>query len=82
MKITIELADPLLEEAKQIAAAENTNLQALLVEGLRKVLVEKTKTDQPFKLRDASFKGRGLRKELEGANWATIRAMAYEARIS
>ena len=80
MKTTIEIADPLLEKAKQIAATENTTLRALMEEGLRKVLVEKTKTDQPFELRDASFKGQGLRKELKGADWDTIRDMAYEGR--
>ena len=35
------------------------------------------KPQTPFKLRRASFKGRGLRTELRGAAWETMRDLCY-----
>lgn len=79
MKTTLDIADPLLREAKQIAAREGTTLRALVEQGLRRVVAERRKQVR-FKLRRASFKGRGLRPELEDAGWDRIRDMIYEGR--
>ena len=38
MKTTIDVADSLLEEARQIAARDHTTLRELVQEGLRKVI--------------------------------------------
>jgi hypothetical protein len=77
MKTTIEIADPLLTEAKAVAEREGTTLRALIEEGLRAVLTGKTST-RPFKLRDMSFKGDGLRPEFADGDWARIREAAHD----
>jgi hypothetical protein len=78
MKTTIDIADPLFEEAKAVAERERTTLRALIEEGLRVVLAGKT-TAKPFKLRDARFKGgRGLTPEAQRLGWDRIRELAYD----
>jgi hypothetical protein len=79
MKTTLDIADPLLREAKQLAAREGTTLRALVEQGLRRVVAEK-KPKRGFRLRKASFKGRGLHPELADAGWDRIRDLAYEDR--
>jgi len=79
MKTTLEIPEPLLREARKIAAHERTTLRALVEQGLRRVIAEK-KGSRPFKLRKAAFKGRGLRPELRDASWETLREMSYEGR--
>ena len=79
MKTTIEIADPLFEEAKALAEREQTTLRALVEEGLRGVLSRKTGA-KPFKLRDGSFKGRceGLTPEAAALGWKRIRELASD----
>jgi hypothetical protein len=78
MKTTVELSDALLAEAKALALRQRTTLRALIEEGLRHVL-ESTRTSEPFKLRDARFKGEsGLTPEFEAkGGWSKIREAAY-----
>lgn len=79
MKTTIEIADPLLAEAKRTAASEHTTVRALVEEGLQRVLAERRKR-AAFKLRDASYRGKeGIRPEFEG-DWDAIRDAIYEGR--
>ena len=59
--------------------AKALSLKALVELGLRRVIADKRR-DAAFKLRRASFKGRGLRPELEGASWERLRELAYEGR--
>ena len=79
MKTTIEIADPLFEQAKALAERERTTLRALIEEGLRAVLAGKT-TAKPFKLRDARFKGpgQGLTPKAAALGWERIREFAYD----
>jgi hypothetical protein len=79
MKTTLDISEPLLQEARKVAARERTTLRALVEQGLRRVVAEK-KRRQPFRLRKASFKGRGLRAELGDAGWDRLRDLAYEGR--
>ncbi len=79
MKTTIDIADPLLEEAKRRAAAEGTTLRALVEAGLRAVLAREA-TQRPFHLRDASFGGNGLQPGVVEGDWEAIRDLAYEGR--
>jgi Bacterial antitoxin of type II TA system, VapB len=79
MKTTLDISDPLLREARHIAARDGTTLRALVEQGLRNVVAEK-KQKRTFRLRKASFKGRGLRPELIDASWDRIRDLAYESR--
>lgn len=78
MKTTIDIADPLFAEAKRAAERQGTTLKALVEQGLRQVLAEPMRGGRPFHLRRAAFKGKGLRRELDGASWDRLRELAYE----
>ena len=80
MKTTVEISDPLLRDARKVAAREGTTLRALIEQGLRHILSEKKKPQRAFKLRDASFKGRGLHPDMQGASWEQILDKIYEGR--
>lgn len=79
MKTTVEISDALLERARDLLATEKTTLRALIEEGLRRVIEEHAER-KPFKLRQASFGGRGLQPEMREADWSIIRSLAYEGR--
>lgn len=79
MRNKTEISDPLLREARKLAEREGVTLRALVERGLRRVVTE-TRPGAPFKLRRASFKGKGLQADLRGAPWAKLRDMAYEGR--
>jgi hypothetical protein len=79
MKTTLEISDPLLREARKLAARERTTLRALVEQGLRRVVTERQRRPV-FRLRKASFKGRGLRPEFQDAAWERVRDLAYEGR--
>jgi hypothetical protein len=79
MKTTVEILDTLLEDARRTAEREGTTVRALIEAGLRRVLAER-KRKQTFRLRRASFKGRGLQPDVEPGAWARLRDLAYEGR--
>ena len=79
MKTTLEVSAPLLQAAKALAARERTTLRALVEEGLRSVLARK-KQGQTFRLRDGTFKGKGLHAQVAGRGWASVRDAIYEGR--
>ena len=80
MKTTIEISDPLLREARKLAEREGVTLRALVERGLRRVVIETKPGGAPFKLRRASFKGKGLQADVRGASWDRLRDLAYEGR--
>ena len=77
MKVTIDIPDALLREARKFAAREGITLSALIERDLRRVVPQAKRFKKPFKLRDGRFKGNGLQPELRGASWAAIRALSY-----
>jgi hypothetical protein len=79
MKTTIEIADAIGEQARQVAEREGTTLRALVEEGLRRVLRDRAQPRR-FTLRSASYKGRGLNPALADAGWDRLRELAYEGR--
>ena len=79
MKTTVDISDTLHEEARKIAAAENSSIKALIEEGLRKVMEERKQRGH-FKLRKATFKGQGLQTNMDGATWDEIRDKIYAGR--
>lgn len=81
MKTTVEISDPLLREARKIAAREGVTLRTLIERGLHRVVTE-AKPGAPFKLRRASFKGKGLQPGVRDASWESIRDLVYEGRGS
>ena len=62
-----------------MASREGRTVRALVEEGLRRVLAERKRT-RVFRLRKATFKGKGLQPRVAGASWEQIRATAYEGR--
>jgi predicted DNA-binding ribbon-helix-helix protein len=79
MKTTFDIPDPVLDEVRKLAEREGTTVKALVERGLRRVLTDDRKRSA-FTLRKASFKGKGLRPELENASWDRLRELAYEGR--
>lgn len=79
MKTTIEIADPLLKEARKLAVREGVTLKAIVERGLNRVISE-TKSGPPFRLRKASYKGKGLQPGIDGLSWSQLRDLAYEGR--
>jgi hypothetical protein len=79
MKTTVEIAEPLLAEAKRVAAREGTTIRALIEEGLRRAL-DRRRRREPFRLRRATFGGNGLRPEVLEGSWERIRDLIYEGR--
>jgi hypothetical protein len=81
MKTTVEISDSLLREARNLAAREGVTLRTLVERGLHRVISE-TSHGTPFKLRRASFKGKGLHPDLQDASWERLRDLAYQDRGS
>lgn len=77
MKTTIDISDSLLQEAKKLAVEQNVTLRSIFEQGLREIL-SKEKTSHVFKLRKASFKGKGMQEEFLGRDWRKIRDSIYE----
>lgn len=76
MKTTIDIADSLLAEARELAAARNTTLRALVEAGLRQVIQQQRERPVRFKLKRATFKGNGLRAECQGQPFNRLRDWA------
>jgi hypothetical protein len=79
VKTTVEISDVLLRDVRDIAAREGVTLRTLVERGLYRVIAE-TKRDAPFKLRRASFKGKGRQAELGEASWDQLRDLVYKDR--
>jgi hypothetical protein len=79
MKTTIQIPDSLLNEARKLANEEHRTLKSLMEEGLRRIVSERKRRGR-FKLRKATFRGKGLQPNLAGATWDQIRDLSYEGR--
>lgn len=79
MKTTVDIADPLLKEARKVAARDGTTVRALIEEGLRHVVADRRRRGR-YQLPDLGYGEGGLRPELRGAGWDRIRDLAYEGR--
>jgi hypothetical protein len=77
MKTTIEISDALLRAAKRSARARGLTLRALVEEGLRRVLRDEVAAT-PFRLRRASFKGKGTAAGVR--DWDAVRELIYPGR--
>jgi hypothetical protein len=80
MKTTIDIADPLLRRAKQLAARRNTTLKEVLEDALRRTFQAESRASKPPRLRTHTFRGRGLQPGLSWDDWNALRSLAYEDR--
>ena len=62
------------------ASRDGTTLRALVEEGLRLALGKRRAATARFRLRDASFKGRGLQPGVHAGDWDSIARRVYEGR--
>jgi hypothetical protein len=79
MRTTVDIPDPVFEEAKKLALREGTSLRELVEVGLRMVLNER-RVQGVILLRDARVGGRGLQPELRDAAWEGLRRAAYHGQ--
>jgi len=77
MKTTVELPDALLRQAKRVAVQRGTTLRALLEQGLRAAVADRSRR---FSLRKAALRGDGLVAGRSLQDWASIRADIYAER--
>jgi len=80
MKTTIDIADAILDDARAVAARDGVTLRALVEEGLREVLGRRRMRRARFRLRDASFKGKGLQAGVDLSEWTAITSAIYGGR--
>ena len=81
MKTTVELPNPLFQQARRYATSHSMTMKTMIEQGLRKVMLER-QPSPPFKLQDRSVKGNGMTPEFQNANWEHIRDAIYEGRRS
>ena len=79
MKTTVDIAEPMLNQAKVIAAREGTTLRALVEEGLQHVIEERRMQATGFKLRDASYGRGGGAAGIDPDDWMSIKHLARGA---
>jgi hypothetical protein len=80
MKTTVQIPDSLFKEARKVARKEHTTMKALIEAGLRPVISEHRQHER-FKLRKATFKGKGLQPDFEGASWDKLRDASMKAAV-
>jgi hypothetical protein len=79
MNTTIEISNPLLKEARNLAAREGVTLSMLVERGLSRVVGD-AKNPTAFKLRRVVFKGSGLQAEFRDTSWEPLSEAAYKGR--
>jgi hypothetical protein len=80
MKTTIDIADGLFEDARKLAARNRVSFKAVVEAALRRFLTQEKKAGSNFKLKDGSFRGKGVRAPLQEGDWRSIQSMIYEGR--
>ncbi len=80
MKTTIDIADPLLERAKAMAAQRRTTLKAVVEGALRNAIREDSRQRRTKRLQTHTFGGRGLQPGLSWEDWDEIRSLCYGER--
>lgn len=80
MKTTIDVADALLREAREVATRDHTTLKDLVQEGLRRVLDERRPRRQAFRLRLVEPGSGGFQPEFADGDWQRMRDEIYRGR--
>lgn len=81
MKTTIEIPDAVLRDTRKVMHRDGVTMKHLVESALRHYLAgECASIKREFRLRKATFRGKGLRPEIEDAAWERVRAMVYKGR--
>lgn len=80
MKTTIDIADAILREAREVAARDQTTLKELVQEGLSRVLQERRPRRGAFRLRTIEPVGGGFQPGFADGDWHRIRDEIYRGR--
>jgi hypothetical protein len=79
MKTTIQIPDSLYKEMRKLAQREQRTMKAIVEESLRRTVSERQRRGR-FRLRKATFNGKGLQPHLAGTSWDQILHLSYEGR--
>jgi hypothetical protein len=79
VKTTVEISDALLREVRKLAEREGVTLRTLFERGLHRLVPDAERVPS-FKLRRATFKGKGQQAEFGDASWDTLRNLTYRDR--
>jgi hypothetical protein len=79
MKTTIEISDPLMGEARALAAERDQTVREIVEEGLRMV-IEAKRHQKKFRVPDHSVSGKGLQPGLSYDDWGSVLELAYGSR--
>jgi len=80
MKTTIDISDALFREARRLADDRGTTFRAVVESALRKELGAARPPKKQFRLRDVSFRGKGVQPGIDLEDWSQIRSLIYEGR--
>jgi hypothetical protein len=80
MRITVEVPEDLLQEARRIAREKGVPLESLVETALRQVVEAEQTQREPFRLRKHPFGGQGLHPDLVDADWSEVRRRVYGRR--
>ena len=80
MKTTVDIADPILREAKRLAARRGTTLRAVIEDALRDALARERERPAEVEVRTVTFGGQGLQPGLSWDDFGGLRERAYEGR--
>ncbi len=79
VKTTVDIAEAMLREAKLIAAREGTTLKALVDEGLRHVIEERSRQKTGFRLRDVRYGDSLGAPGIDPNDWMSIKHLVRGA---
>lgn len=79
MKTTVEIAEDLFMQSREVAQREGTTLRALIEEGLRAALARREQRTS-YRWPDLSVTGEGLAPEIEEGSWEPLRDQIYTGR--
>jgi hypothetical protein len=79
MKTTVDIADPILRQAKRLASQRGTTLKVVIEDALRDALAKGAAT-RKRPVRTHVVEGRGLKSGLSWDDLASLRDGAYEGR--
>jgi len=81
MKTTIDIADNLFLQVKNLSLREKVTIRELVEEGLD-LMLKRHNTLKRYRAEPVTFKGNGILPEFQNASWDTIRDAVYNGNRS